>query len=226
MNDQQPTNSSTDASEEQFSDSLRGTNVDVGAYHVGLVYAQALLDAAEKVGQAEAVVVELDTFMAEILTKHPRLSEFLTSEMIGLEVRRKAIGRILTGRFTPLFVNFCEVVVDHRRGDCLRAIHVAAHDLLDQMRGRIRVQVTSAAKLDNDSIQQLTARLRTALGAEPVLERHVNPQLIGGVVFRVGDTVYDGSVSARLERMRTQMINRSIHEIQSRRDRFGSPAGN
>ena len=49
--------------------------------------------------------------------------------------------------------------------------------------------------------------------------------LIGGVVLRVGDTVYDGSVATQLQRTRRQMISRSIHEIQSGRDRFSSPAG-
>ena len=52
------------------------------------------------------------------------------------------------------------------------------------------------------------------------------PSLIGGVVLRVGDTVYDGSVARQLEQVREQMIDRSVHEIQSRRNRFGHSAGN
>ena len=54
---------------------------------------------------------------------------------------------------------------------------------------------------------------------------HVRPELIGGLVMRVGDTVYDGSISTRLNKLRQQMIDRSVHEIQSRRDRFRSPEG-
>ncbi|HEV3344867.1 MAG TPA: F0F1 ATP synthase subunit delta, partial [Pirellulales bacterium] len=64
------------------------------------------------------------------------------------------------------------------------------------------------------------------LGGEPVLAAKVNPDLIGGLVFRVGDTVYDGSVATRLARVRSQMIDRSIHEIQRRRDRISPAAGN
>jgi len=61
---------------------------------------------------------------------------------------------------------------------------------------------------------------------EPVLVRVVDPDLIGGIVFRVGDTVYDGSVASRLEQLRQQMIHRSVNEIQRRRDRFSSTARN
>jgi F-type H+-transporting ATPase subunit delta len=215
-----------DNPEQRFSTSVTDSSVDVGAYQVGIVYARALLDAAEPLGQADPVVADLDTLIDEIVDRHPKLTQFLSSEMISLEVRRRAFERILENRFSPLFVNFCRVLIDHRRARCLRAVRYAAHELLDQIRGRVRVHVTSAARLDHESLELLTARLRSVLGAEPVLERRVDPRLIGGVVFRVGDTVYDGSVSARLERMRAQMINRSVHEIQSRRDRFSSAAGN
>jgi len=64
------------------------------------------------------------------------------------------------------------------------------------------------------------------LGGTPVLHERVDPAVIGGVVVRVGDTIYDASVARQLETMRQQMIDRSAHEIQSRRDRFRYPAGN
>ena len=68
--------------------------------------------------------------------------------------------------------------------------------------------------------------LRRILGGEPQVHPTVDPSLIGGVVLRVGDTVYDGSVARQLDQVREQMINRSGHEIQSRRDRFRHSGGN
>ena len=61
---------------------------------------------------------------------------------------------------------------------------------------------------------------------EAIARRLVDEALIGGLVLRVGDTIFDGSVATRLARVREQMITRSVHEIQSRRDRFSSPEGN
>ena len=72
---------------------------------------------------------------------------------------------------------------------------------------------------------KIAATLRTMLGGEPIFTRTVRPELIGGIVLRVGDTVYDGSVATQLEQIREQMITRSVHEIQSRRDRFRNPSG-
>ncbi len=73
---------------------------------------------------------------------------------------------------------------------------------------------------------KIQQQLRGMFGGEPVLVPKIKPELIGGVVLRVGDSVYDGSVAARLADMRGRIINRSVHEIQSRRDSFSNPAGN
>jgi F-type H+-transporting ATPase subunit delta len=94
-----------------------------------------------------------------------------------------------------------------------------------RMRGRVPVEVRTAVPLDDRLADQIKRQLRDSLQREPVLERKIDPRLIGGVVVRVGDTVFDASVSSQLEHLRRKMIQRSIHEIQSRRDRFGHPAG-
>jgi F-type H+-transporting ATPase subunit delta len=117
-------------------------------------------------------------------------------------------------------------VSHHGRLDILRPIHQAAHDLYDQMRGIVRVQVASAADLEEPLKLELTDSVRRIVGGKPVLEMEVWPELVGGMMMRVGDTVYDGSISTRLEKIRQEMIDRSVHEIQSRRDRFSSPEGN
>ena len=98
--------------------------------------------------------------------------------------------------------------------------------LYEQLRGRVPVQLTTAAAAGRCAGRADRRGLRRLLGGEPVLERAVDPELIGGAVVRVGDTVYDGSIANQLENLRQQMIDRSAHEIQSRRDRFRYPAGN
>ena len=94
------------------------------------------------------------------------------------------------------------------------------------MRGLVRVEVTTATTLTDDLAAKIKEQLRGMLGGEPVLMTSIKPELIGGVVLRVGDAVYDGSVAARLADVRGRIINRSVHEIQSRRDSFSHPAGN
>jgi len=201
-------------------------DIDVGAMSVGALYAKALLGATENAGTTEAVLAELDSLVDDVLTPHPKFAAILASDMISDEERSNLLDRVFGGRISPLFLSFLKVLSHHGRGDCLHAIRRAAHAQLDQLRGRVQVVVTTATPLDTPLADNIRDQLRGLLAAEPVLVRRTDPQLIGGLVLRIGDTVYDGSISAQLERVRTQMIHRSVHEIQSRRDRFSNPEGN
>ncbi|HET6882046.1 MAG TPA: ATP synthase F1 subunit delta [Pirellulales bacterium] len=200
-------------------------DIDVGAYRLGMVYGKALLAATEKAGNTDEVLDELDQLIA-LLVKQPQAEEVFASGMIANDQKVILVERALSGHVTPTFLNFLKVVASHGRGGFLRAIRKAVRDLRDQQHGRVRVQVTTATPLDGELSERIQNQLRNMLGGEPVLATKVDPDLIGGLVFRVGDTVYDGSVATRLARVRSQMIDRSIHEIQRRRDSLSSPTGN
>jgi F-type H+-transporting ATPase subunit delta len=86
----------------------------------------------------------------------------------------------------------------------------------------MRVQVQSAVALAQDQQERLRAELQAAFHKEPVLETQVDPNLLGGMVVRVGDWLYDLSVRTQLENIRDQIIARSSHEIQSGRNRFSA----
>jgi F-type H+-transporting ATPase subunit delta len=117
-------------------------------------------------------------------------------------------------------VNFLKVVSHHGRLDCLRAIHSQILVLYDKLRNRVPVRLVTAAPVDDATALRIAENLRALVGGEPILERQVDPDLIGGAVLRVGDTVYDASIANELKMVRQQMIDRSAHEIQSRRNRF------
>jgi F-type H+-transporting ATPase subunit delta len=199
---------------------------DVGVEHVASVYADALLGAAETAGQTEAVLDEFDELVAQVLDPFPALERVLASALIAHEDKAGILDRVLGARASPTMLHFLKVVSRHGRLDCLRAIHRQARGLYQKMRGRVVVQVTSAAPVDDSVAEQIVRSIRPLLDGEPVLRRSVDPKLIGGIVVRVGDTLYDGSIAAQLKNVRQQMIDRSAHEIQSRRDRFRYPAGN
>jgi F-type H+-transporting ATPase subunit delta len=201
-------------------------HVNVGAKQVATVYARALVEAAEAAGQTEAVMDELDSFLIDVIGAAPKLETVLSSALVSPDEKNALLDKGLRGQASPLFLNFLKVVSRHGRLDILRPIHQAAHDLYDLMRGIVRVQVASAADLEEPLKLELTESVRRMIGGKPVLAMEVWPELVGGMMMRVGDTVYDGSISTRLEKIRQEMIDRSVHEIQSRRDRFSSPEGN
>ena len=184
---------------------------DVGVEHIGDVYAKGLLGAAEKDGQTATVVEEFDALIDGVLNRFPKLEAVLVSALVSPEEKSGMIDRLLKGKVSPLLVSFLKVVARHGRLDCLRAIHRETHVQYDKLRNRVPVLLTTAAPLSPAMVARIVDSLRHKLG---------------GAVLRVGDTVYDGSIANQLENLRQQMMDRSAHEIQSRRDRFRNSAGN
>jgi len=201
-------------------------DADVGVEHIADVYAKALLEAAENAAVTAAVLDEFDALVRDVLEPNPKLREILGSALISHDEKCGIIDRLFGPRFSPLFVRFLKVVSNHGRLDCLAAIHRRTRLLYDELRGRVEVELTTASPLSDALARQVSDNLRTFIGGEPVVRTAVDPELIGGVVLRIGDTVYDGSVANQLNSIRQQMIDRSAHEIQSRRNRFRNPAGN
>jgi F-type H+-transporting ATPase subunit delta len=199
---------------------------EVGVEHIADVYAQALLSAAFNAGQTDAAVAEFDALMSEVLDANPRFQAILSSKLISPAETSAILNRILGGRVSPLFMNFLQVVARHGRLDCLRAIHLQTRVLYDILQNRVRVKVITAEPLSPELEAKIRIDLRAKLGGEPMMETVVDPNLIGGVVLRLGDTVYDGSIQNQLNTLRQEMMDWSAHEIQSRRDRFVNPTRN
>jgi F-type H+-transporting ATPase subunit delta len=206
--------------------STHATALDTSAMQVAGVYAKAFLNAGQAAGQTGALVTELESLVVDVLDRLPRLDQLLSSGMVAHDDKVRIIDQALRGRASPIMLNFLKVLSAHGRLNIVRPIRKAVLDQFDKLQGRVRVKVQTAAPIDDSLAARIAHTVRTALGGEPILERQIDPALIGGVVLRIGDTVYDASISTQLEQMRTQMINRSIHEIQSRRDRFGHSEGN
>jgi len=198
---------------------------DPGAQQIGRVYAQALISAAESAGQTEAILDEFDSFIDDLLGKQPRFAAVLSSVLVQAEKKATLMDHVLSGHASKTFLQFLKVVARHGRLDYLRSMRDAAHAIHDEMRGHVSIEVRSAAELDEARAERIRATLVGMLNRQTDLVTVVDPSLIGGLVVRVGDTVYDASVSTHLEKLRREMINRSVHEIQSRRDSFRSATG-
>jgi len=204
----------------------KSVRINVGAQQVAIIYAKALLGAAEKLGQTDSVVTELRDFVETVLDGFPKLEAVFASALVSQEEKVQLLDRVFGSKVTPMFLDFLKVLSRHGRLEILRAIEQEVSKLYDELRGRVRVQLSTATALETRDSGNLLTSLRKLLGGEPQLESVVDPALIGGVVLRVGDTVYDGSVAWQLDQVREQMINRSVHEIQSRRDSFRLTGGN
>ncbi len=206
------------------SEDLRPRSVmeDPSALAVARTYADALLDAAAASG-AEAVLEELGSFVDDVLLKVPGLREVFDSLVVSRDEKLRLIDQVIAPRASEILTNFLRVVARHGRLELLPTILSEARVRYDTRQGRQRVQVISARPLDTQAENRIRSRLAESLPFQPILETRVDPSLIGGIVIRVGDTVYDSSLAMRIKQLRERLKQRSLHEIQSGRDRFGHP---
>jgi F-type H+-transporting ATPase subunit delta len=208
-----------------FSSSVASTEVNAGARQVGVVYAKALYGAAHSAGNLDEVYADFAAVM-QVIDRHPEFIGLSRSGVISAEDRAAMYQRAFEGKAAPLFVNFLRTIAQHGRQQMLRAVFRAFREMNDTRVGQVRVEVSTPTKLDEGVSSRLAESLQKSLGLRPIFEEKIEPMLIGGVMLRVGDTVYDASVATQLEKIRTQMIDRTVHEIQSRRDRFRPAEGN
>ena len=131
---------------------------------------------------------------------------YFASAVIGRERKRDALRRAFEGKVNDLLYNFLLVLNDRDRLGILRAVAVALRDIYERRAGRMRVAIRSAAPLADDQQERLRQELRDKFGREPILALGVDPDLLGGLVVRVDDWVYDGSVKARLQRIQNQLL--------------------
>lgn len=199
---------------------------DVTVEKIAAVYAEAFLNAAEKAGQVEELVAELVEIGEQVLKPYPQFAEILGSAIINHEEKEGILTRVFGGRVSPLVMNFLQVLNRRDRLDILRPIIRGIQEEWDRRRGLVKVLVTTAGPVETEVARRIESQLTSVVQGVPVIEWRVDPQVIGGIVIQIGDRILDASVMTQLRKLKQQMIDRSAHEIQSRRDRFCDPAGN
>jgi F-type H+-transporting ATPase subunit delta len=198
------------------------TVFDTGQQYLGSVYAKALLASSENAGETEAVMEGLQSIVDDVLEQAPGLEATLISPRVPLEAKETMLQTAFAKKAAPTLLTFLKVLCRRGRFDCLRAILRAARKQYNDLRGRIEIQVSTADPLSAEDLKTTTNQLRGALGCEVDVQVKIVPELIGGIVIRVGDTVYDGSLANRLKQLRNDMVAKSIQQIRSELDRFAA----
>src|SRR5262249_10185343 len=159
---------------------------------IARVYADAFLNAlpADQVGQA---LEEFRSFIDEVLDKNPDFERLLTSDTVSRDQKVALIDRVVAGRGSELFTNFLRVLARRDRLNVLPIILAQCDIEYEKRSGRKRVQVVTAQPLSDAMLAKIRDRLASTMSFEPVIEPAVDPDLLGGLRLRIGDTVFDGS---------------------------------
>lgn len=167
-------------------------------------YARALFDLAKRNNQLDVQLGEL--VKVDLLFRgNAQLSRALQSPTVPTAVKKLILKRVLEGSVGSTTLNFFYVLVDKGREIYLGAITEAFKELLREERGQIRIVIQSAADLGATTRQQVETRLREYTGKQVELHYEVHPELLGGLVIRLGDRIIDGSVRQQLAQIHERL---------------------
>lgn len=171
-------------------------------------YAETLLALAQRHGglpTAEEYLRAIEE-LAALVEREPRIREFLATPRVAAAQKEEALRTALAGRVPDLFLRFVQVVLEKGRQTLFREIALAYRDLVDEMLGRARVQVAISHAPDAALQEEIRRALEVRLGKTVVAEYRVDPELLGGMVVRVGDEILDGSVRSRAAHLRRRLV--------------------
>ena len=169
-------------------------------------YAQALLEIGQKHGNLGEI---LDDFLAfnQAVESDRKMREFFLSPMIDAGKKAGVMRRALEGKVCGPVLGLVLALVRRRREPLFDNVYDQFQTYKDASERRVRVQVISAREVSEHEKGRLSAAIGARAGKEVVIETRVDPSILGGVILRVGDKRVDGSVRARLNRLRRRLRN-------------------
>jgi F-type H+-transporting ATPase subunit delta len=172
--------------------------------NVALRYAQALLEVCAEQGVVDGVNESFDGMM-ETMVGFPGLRVFLSSPQVRTQEKKELIRTVLADRVEPVLLDFVELLIDKDRLMHIGDIHEEFQLLVERHRGMQRATVVTAVPLAEDLAEQLIARLEARIERRIILDKKVDPSVIGGVRVTVGDYILDGTVRAGLDELRATL---------------------
>ena len=171
-------------------------------------YARALFDVVQKEGgNLEQVQADLQQFV-DVFAQHPALQSTLGNPAIPTS-KKQAVAKALierAGRISPVVAKLIVLLAERDRLMLLSEIARAYGERLMDHLKVIRGEVTTAVALPPDKLRALEQGLAQATGRKVILESRIDPSIIGGVVTRLGSTVYDGSITTQLQKLKQSLI--------------------
>jgi len=169
-------------------------------------YAKALIELGGEQGNLEAIVREMSA-IAEIAESSDELRAVLANPQVPRTARKAVLTEIAQKiNASQTTRNVLGLLADRGRLRTLPAIAKELRTEADRRAGVVRARVTSAAPLSDVYVQKLTQALEGRYNKKVVIERGVDPTLLAGVVTRIGDTIIDGSLRARLDELKTELL--------------------
>jgi F-type H+-transporting ATPase subunit delta len=164
------------------------------------VYARSLFEVAREHAKLDELREQLSQF-ADALDSNRELAVFFFSPYFSTTEKQQALGRILDGA-DELFLNFLELLIEKHRMPVIFRTREQFEHMWERENQLLPVDITSAIELDQATTESLGRRIGERAGRKVRLAAHVDPDILGGIVLRVGNSILDASIRNRLEQLR------------------------
>jgi F-type H+-transporting ATPase subunit delta len=169
-------------------------------------YARALFELGQEQGNLDQLTREVVS-LAEAYDSSGELQAALENPLVAIEAKRGILNDLAgLAQASPTVRHTLLLLGDRRRVRALPQIARSLRELTDAQRGVVRAEVISARPLSAEYSAKLQAELERLTGKKVALDTRIDASILAGVIARIGDTIYDGSLKARLSQIKTQML--------------------
>lgn len=165
------------------------------------VYAKALIDLANERGSLEEARADMET-VGQLIKDSREFEVMLSSPVIKTNKKVAVLKEVFSNKISELGLEFLQLVTNHGREASLAAIAQAYKNMYLTQKGIASAVVTTAYKLGETELAELNKKIAAETGKQIQIENKVNPDIIGGIILRVGDRQYNSSIASELERLR------------------------
>jgi F-type H+-transporting ATPase subunit delta len=170
---------------------------------IAAVYARSLFEVAQEQDKLDLVREQLGAF-ADALNETRELQTFFFSPYFSTTEKQDGLDRAVTDT-DPVVTNFLKLLIENHRMPVIFRVRREYDELWEEENKLLPVQVTSAVALDEATVKQIGDRIAEQTGRKVELTASVEPDILGGIVVRVGNSVIDASIRNRLEKLRKQV---------------------
>ena len=170
-------------------------------------YAGALFQTAKEAGAVDAVESDLG-LITYTLESNPNLREVIVHPLIPSSRKKEIVASVFADNVQDMTLDFLYLTIDKRREAILPDVEVEYVALANEYRNVAIVQVTAAVQLSPPEIAVLRDKLESFIGKQVEIQLSESPELIGGLVVQIGDTVIDGSVKGYLTSLREKLLGK------------------
>ena len=170
---------------------------------IATVYARSLFEVAKEQNKLDAVRDQLGEF-ADALDSNQEMQVFFFSPYFSTPEKEEGLDKIVTGA-EPILLNFLKLLLEKSRMPTLFRVRRVFDEMWQRENKLLPVEITSAIELDKKTVKQIGDRIGEETGQKIELSEQVDPDILGGLIVRVGNSIIDASIRARLDQLRKQV---------------------